>query len=68
MVSSRLGSFETSRAQYVKRIQNLGDAAYLTPNSLDVLIGQRLLSIEQQPLGDENAMFSVARLLLAKLN
>lgn len=51
----------------MKRIQKLGDAAYLTPNSLDVLIGQRLLSIEQQPLGDENAMFAVARLLLTTL-
>lgn len=68
VVSSQLGPFEKKRAQYVKRIPNFGDAAYLTPNSLDVLIGQRLLSIDQRPLGDEDAMFAVARLLLTKLN
>ena len=67
VVAGKIVPFEKTRAQYVKRILKLGDAAYLTPNSLDVLIGKRMLSIEQRPLGDENAMFAVARLLLTKL-
>lgn len=59
-------SADSPERQY-KPIKNLGDAAFYSGNSLDILMGNRLLTVDQEPYGNEDAIFASARLLLTRL-
>ncbi|MET3804294.1 hypothetical protein ABIB25_001289 [Nakamurella sp. UYEF19] len=64
---TKVKSFESTRTFTAKPIPNLGDAAYFSSSALDIVIGTRMISIEQAPDGDEEGLFAAAHLLLTRL-